>query len=448
MFGLNRRFLSFFVLSVFGGLIAGCGTGASGNSSTVALTSLSQIPDVADIVSGSDAASLRTKSSVTGTPPILSSITQTNADTYFWNGLIAELNTAGTATEEQRNTFWAGEGACRMAQATGYSFQNVIQGGSSLCYMKNAPSAAAGVTIVSGSVPDVSQIFNQSAGTRVVGVQITGSPNPDEDQPDQNIFIRVHGTDSEVGSAGYAADLWFCNEGNSTPRGYETIRVNANELASTSYNSDFGTFGAVITASLVENASGDIMFDTTQERNAHVFFEGEGNNFEGFISVSGDFLTSKIVQTGSFQENSFSMKNYIVSQFSGDSLSNLVFEAAGFHLENTFNDFTNTFGGASEFHDTFYESLQEGDLFDLVDGFDFADDAFFEGGSETLAGLAAAMANYDCSTTPDVVVSMDFNVPEVQAVAAICENFFQDMNFCDGDAIQEARQIVFNSQQP
>lgn len=133
-------------LSIVGGIfaaiffLAGCGdSGSSGGTSgtsgsTAAVGSMDDLPDVSTLVSTSASGSLSAlsaKDAVSGTAPLLKDINASNINTYFWDGLITTLTgtAVGAITQSQAESFWKGEGSCRMAQAVGHSFQNILQGG-------------------------------------------------------------------------------------------------------------------------------------------------------------------------------------------------------------------------------------------------------------------------------------------------------------------------------
>ncbi|MBI2345411.1 MAG: hypothetical protein HYV03_00665, partial [Deltaproteobacteria bacterium] len=222
----RRNVVALCLLGLVGGLIwYGCGSGGGGDTPTATPTgadsanSLSDLPATSSLVAGSSASSSEGVKSLgktpAGTPPVLKEIGSTvSVDTVFWGGLLAQINaaSAGSITGDQQLAYWHGEGACRMAQAVGYSFQNILQGGTSLCYMQNAPGAENGVNIISGDVT-ASNIFDQVASDKVIKVSVSnmsmpggeggggGSGGPEE------IFIKVYGTGSTEGGAGYAVDL-------------------------------------------------------------------------------------------------------------------------------------------------------------------------------------------------------------------------------------------------
>lgn len=439
-------------------LVSGCGSsGGSSGSSTNSATadSLSDLPATSTLVNGGGAAaSLSAKSvgkAVTGTPTLLKNITSSNVDTYFWNGLLATIgNTAAASiTEAQRTAYWQAEGACRMAQTVGFSFQHVLTGGTSLCYMQNAPSAANGVAITSGTAT-ASTLFDQGASNKVIKVVVSSPGGGSED-----IFIKAYGTGSSEGSSGYAADLWFCGSGSAN--GYEQIRVNtsANTLTTTSAHSDFGSFVGTITASLTTNASGQIVFDSSKDRSATVYFGPTNGTFKFLGSVtinSAGIITARDYNTGTFGGQTNTNKHAVFANYTGNTMDELRFSTASFALQDTFNSNLMTITDATEYNTNKYVNVDTGTLLTTAREERFDGD-IYNGTSSTIYSTAqtklSAISGFSCSTTPDVVVTMDFSQSGPIAVAALCDNHFNDngdMNFCDGSAVQEARNKIFLSQ--
>ena len=431
--------------------LAACG-GSSSSSSTGEVSSLEQVPDVTDMVGGASAsASLSAlQAAVSGTPPLLTSITESNADTYFWNGLIAAINGGTTydltnpaVWDTVSNNLFNGEGSCRMAQAVGFSFQGISQAGTSLCYMKGIPTAMGEEGLVSGPEgTTIDNLFQQGSANKIIQVEVTGGG--DAETP-ENVFIRVYGTGTDEGSAGYAIDLWFCATGGSTPNGYEQIRVNnsAGTMTQDMVHTDWGNFTAQFSGYTATDSSGNVSFDKTKTQSVTLGESGaEWGDHKEYVSVTGDQIETKSWQSGSWGER----KVYITSQYSGTSTDTLRFLTAGFNgIEQLTND-TFTFNGGSEFQDTVYAATAAGNsYFDTAASHDVSGDSFFSGTIGANTTLLSALSSFSCSDTPDIVVSMDFTNTAVQAVEAACENDFQDMNFCDGTTIQQARETVWMS---
>lgn len=436
---------------------AGCGSsGSSGGStsSTSAANSLSDLPATSTLVTGGSASTSLSAKSVgkapTGTPPLLKDLSTSNVDTYFWNGLLATITNTpvGSITLSQMESYWQGEGACRMAQTVGYSFQNILQGGTSMCYMQNAPSAANGVTITSGTAT-AANIFDQSASDKVVKVSTS---NEGGGRPNSDIFIKVYGTGNSTGSSGYAADLWFCTSG--SPNGYEEIRVNnsAGTITTTSVHSDFGNFVGIISASLTTNASGQFIFDSSKDRGATVYFGPTDGTFTflGGVTInSAGLITARDYWTGTFGGQTNTNKHAVFANYSGDSMDTLRFSEASFALQDTFGSSPMVITDATEYSTAQYTNVDSGTLLTTARAERFDND-IYSGTTSTAYSTAQtklnAISGFSCTTTPDVIVSMDFSASGPQAVATQCENHFENMNFCDGSAVQTARAKIFQSQ--
>ena len=445
---LKRPILVFLVVG-FLGCQFGCGSSATRGATATSVSSVSDLPDVRTMVRTSAASAPNLKDTVSGTPPFLKDITATNADAYFWNGLVAKINAASSVTSDQVDAFWEGEGACRMAQAVGYSFQNILQGATSLCYMSNAPVATSGVTVTSGSVT-ASEAMTQADATRIVKVQVTNfteiGGSKGGSTTDQDIFIKIYGVSTAEGSVGYAADLWFCASG--SPTSYENIRVNSSTgiLTDTNVNKgEEGNFISSLSASLKSSGS-KFVFDASKAKTADVYFTSDAfGSFFGNVSITDGSMTARNYQSGSYGGTSNTFKHSIFAEYSGDTMATLRFKTAGFALENTFGSQSNNVTGGTEFQGTTYSAVSSGTLYDLAKAEDFSA-AVYQGSASSYATLLAAISNYDCSATPDVVVEMDFSKDGTKAVATQCENTFSDMDFCDDSTIQLARQNVFNAQ--
>jgi len=154
---------SFVGIAAFVAVIQGCGSSSSSPSLGSSLSGLDQLPSASQMLGSSSGSSvsygvlknpmpgMNIALQVSGTPPKLKELDTTNVDTYFWNGLVAAINTAGTATSSQANQFWgsvnggpAGHGGCFMAQSVGESFGRILQSATSQCYMKRMPAAVQG----------------------------------------------------------------------------------------------------------------------------------------------------------------------------------------------------------------------------------------------------------------------------------------------------------------
>lgn len=455
--------LSIVACSGSSGTSSGTSSGSSSTSSSVTVSSLSEVPEISQMLVSSGTNSNSTALfAVSGTPSNLVDISDSDADTLFWNGMISDISdyidedgnvdTSGLSTylgNDGMSDFFDGEGKCRVAQMIGYSFQNIESAGTSICYLKNAPTASSGVSIVSGEVDDVSELFQPDAATKIVKVQVTGGEGDGPESEDDEIFIKVYGTNTTEGSDGYAVDLWFCDPNSGTADGYEIVRINTENgtMTSTNVDTNRGNFVASFSGSLTEDEDGNISFDSSAAQSVnYASSDDEFGTHQAYISVEDGTLTSKEWYEGEWDGQSENRKAYGVSNYSGTSIENFKILTAGFSTRWTSggND-TDDYYGAMEYQDTLYVAVTSGDLYDAVSSFSFAEDSFWDAEEPTVdSDLLAATSDYDCSATPDFVVSMDMGDSGFQSeVGDQCEAHFSDMNFCDSDAIQKARNAIF-----
>ncbi|MBU1918390.1 hypothetical protein KKF63_09735, partial [bacterium] len=104
---------------------------------------------------------------------------------------------------------------------------------------------------------------------------------------------------------------------------------------------------------------------------------------------------------------------------------------------------SDTFQGAVEYNDTFYDQNNENELYNLVEDFDFSSEDFFTGTVGVSDSVLETLSEYSCSVTPDIVISMDMADTGMMAVSEECEQIWSDMNFCDSESIQQAREAIF-----
>ncbi len=450
-----------------GGTSSSSSSGGSSGSTEAVVSSLSDVPSEDSMISGgATSTSLSAKSvgkAVSGTPPLLTSITGDSAKSLFWksgnSNLVDIINTAGTATEAQQESFWRQEGSCRMAQMVGYSMQNLKQAGTSSCYMRNAPDAlgADAVTAADGAqaLTTPSEIFNKQSGDVIVKVNPTNMPGEEESDDSQQIFIKVYGTDSLEDDNDYHVDLWFCEEGSSTPTGYEQLRYDssAGTLTKSMVDTAFGTFSASFSANVTEDADGNPIFDTTADRVAQINFsatvQSVALSFKEEVRVSGSQLIARAYDSQVSQAGTSSFKNYAVSTYTGSDISDVRFLQAGYQGEFSFDAQSDSYEGATEYQDDHYEamelaSLDDAALLATVQAHTIADDTFYASGASI---DTSALATFDCSATPTYTVVMDFSIAAMDAVADLCENDFSDMGLCDSEAVRAAREVIWTSQE-
>jgi hypothetical protein len=451
--------LLYIAIGLASGLVlAGCGSSGSSGSSTTStdVSSLDQLPSTASILSTSSSSSSESAllkslgKVVSGTPPEFKSITSNNADTYFWNGRLATIVANNSASQADIDAYWDGEGGCRVAQGVGFSAQQILTAGGSLCYLRNIPSASSDVTIVSGSAT-VQEALTQASATQITKVLTSNTPGQNSD--DSTIFLKNYGSGTSDGSSGYAVDLWFCNSSNQVG-GYEQIRLNESTgvLTLTSVHADSnGSFAGIISGSLTASGS-SFIYNTTKDRSSNIYYApADGSNsFRALVTLDGNgLLTTRNNQSGTFGGMSQSFKAALFSNLTSGTTSfdNAGFTQSGYSVVSTWGSNSMAFSGAVEFQSTYYAPNSSNSLMTNVNAEDFSN-TIYDGDNSTFTSLIAAKSNFSCTTTPDYIVSMDFSKSALAAIATLCENDFSaNMQFCDGSAVSAARNIVMSSQQ-
>ncbi|PIR23602.1 MAG: hypothetical protein COV44_02030 [Deltaproteobacteria bacterium CG11_big_fil_rev_8_21_14_0_20_45_16] len=333
-----------------------------------------------------------------------------SVDEAFFNGLVAELtNNPPTGPEDEaclgQNPFWgdltsdtavAGQAGCMMAQQVGQSFRPILEGGTSLCYMKNMTQATSGVT-VTGFDGDIADLFSQQSSDQLIQVHVSNMPsmNEEEEEPsEQYVNIQVLGSDT-VGSNVYKAILYFCNDTSSAATGFEIFEVNKTTGSFTTQSADQrGDADSHVlnsSAFIKEDSDGNIVFDLTKARSATVTAKGNFGKFKGDISISADnVITAKTFDKNTFTDNENNSQinyrqAYSVSSISGDSFASLKF-LEGAYKDLNFNEVDNElvtadFGGlnaAIEYSSPaeddvyYYNAAPNSSLLDLLPG-DFSD---------------------------------------------------------------------------
>ncbi len=459
--------------------LGACSGGSDGTDSTdstdstVSISSLTDIPDAQDMFKTNSAASaslIPALKAVSGTPPLLTSITPANADTYFWNGAAAAI-AGGTATPDQENAFWgemngepAGEVACRMAQTTGYTMQGILQSATSLCYMKGMPDA-----IDTGGVSDntlgitPSNVFDKLAADKLIKVTTNGQ---DENMGggDMNVFITVYGSDT-VGSDVYKVQLYTCSLDSDTAKQATIITANTSSSAVTVGGTeiagntmtivDLGTdtgeeegtsvYSSTVSGKLKTASDGSITFDEAADRSALFGFSQGDNLDKSSVLVDADNqITTKDYWIGTYgNDNANTNKVYAIIGFTGENgLTDLRFTEAGVNGVNTSGGNDYEFSGGAEYNEAGYYVTNSSSAYaTTVADYGFDTDSFFD--DAPTAPSTTSLADYDCSATADADVDMDLTQTAVAAVASACESkMLSNMDFCNSETISDARQAL------
>ena len=460
----SRLFGLFVVMGVLALTAYGCnGSGSSSDGGSVAASvdDLSDVPTVGDMLSVSttsatvaDLAVSKSKT-VSGINNVkqVKNITSSNADTYFWNGLVSQINSTGyTANATDAQDFIRGLGSCRMVHGAEYAFHAILDAGVSSCYMRSVPGVSSGVSAVVTStgeaVTDASSLMVRAASTKVIKVVQTNSEGEGESQ---TIFMRVYGSSTSEGSASYATDLWFCNPDTGDLIGYENLRVNQ----STGVMTDKMYFKSSNTEEMYSDFSGklttsgsSVSFDPEEAQTVDVIEMMGSDSFKGHVSVNGDQMLVKSWQDHSYDGEALTDKARMSAQYSGTNADDLKFYQGGvaiYHSQGAETPVSESMG--TEWQDDHYEYTGTGDYYDAVNGFDFDSDSFWDGTIAIPSEVTSVVSDYDCSATSDYTITMDMSDSAVQAIADSCENPFNDsdMDFCDSVSVQTAMAAVMSA---
>ncbi|MEK6706255.1 MAG: hypothetical protein AABZ06_10745 [Bdellovibrionota bacterium] len=434
---------------------SGCAKATDAVSAATAGVDLSDLPNASDMVktntSSSNArvdlsqfrigASIGDIFAVSGTPPILSQINDNNADTYFWNGLVATFNQQNyNPTQSEKQQFWGGAdggpgggGACYMSQSVAQSFGRMLEAGTSLCYMRNMPTATSGVTLDTAIA--AAELFSQQADDKIVKV---AASMPGEGT--MHVFIKVFGSNT-VTSDVYKVRLWFCQNGVSD--GSEEVSVNTASgvySASSEHSGQWGTGKSTISAYLKQNTAGAFVFDSSKSRTADSHFQGDWGTFKGNVTItSDDKIYAKMLNKNSYNNTEWINKNYTVASFSGSNLADLRFLAGGFKGASSGTGYSeNSYSGGTEFQNTHYVATNTSTLKTEAELLDFTTDSYYA----SITSPSIDVSSNDCSATPNINVTMDFADAAVAAISAKCEGekLLENMNYCNSAAVQAAQQ--------
>jgi hypothetical protein len=412
---------------------------------------LATLPSVSQALAGGTPAAGHLAADVVGTPPALVTIPDLSVADLFWAPGVLDAIVGGSPSPSDCGQFWAGTqdgesggmGACHMAENVGYTFGDILSGETSLCYMKAFPTpaniASGAVTLVDGSFPghDPTRLFSVPGGSqsRVVKVDVTG----DQDGA-QTVFIRVYST-GENRAAGdlYAADLWFCPQGQSDPRGFNSVRIGSD--GQFSYEDDgtepMGSHADAVTG-FVSFSDGQIAYDTTRSRQAQGSWAGTGGSSKSDHEIDpDDTMASKARNDYGGNVD----KSYTVSSFSGSDADGLRFLAGAFkEVDSTGGGVP--FVGAAEFRSTYYAAAPGSALVSRLSAVDLASDDFYA----APASVTVDVSSFSCTAAADVEVALDFTNAEAQAVKQTCEHqLWQHMQFCENDPTVQAASTAFQS---
>ncbi len=442
--------------------LSACGSGGSGvGGDSLSGVGLGDLPSASEMVGTSDSATSLSRALVSGEEfaPLVTELSD-DPDQYFWNGLIAEINGDGYVyNDDDRDDYWAGRGLCWMAQGFTQSFSNVLQAGTSVCYMKNFPNASSGVTITGAS--NASNLFTPESSNKVVKVSISG-----DEMGEESVFIKTHGT-SEVGSNKIKYSLWFCSPGGEAARGAEIIEVDLDTGAysATNIQDDENSKGSSTLEGFLRQTADGLEWDTSRARSAfvHYLFSFEqdadnfhAGNFKAEITIDGDLLTTRMRESsnGEWSGNAYGNESsrYLAANFSGSNINDLKLLAIGSkekmvssgQWEGTWEPPTVAADWiATDATDGYYVPQGSGDLLDLADAADFTED-FYTSIAEPDTALDPS--EYPCDISAATEVTLDMADPALMEVSSACEQRIENWEMCNAGDVQAAERVIFENQ--
>jgi hypothetical protein len=410
-------------------------------------SSLTQLPEVGELVSGSSSAAGFANSAVSGTAPTFLEIATLGADNVFWRSGVISAIGSGTPSSEQCSELFnsssdgqsGGFAACYMNQNVGYSLSEIQRSGTTLCYMKNFPTeavqAAGAIAVTSGSLPggDITRLFTTPNGSRARVVKILAGTGDEV----SSIYIRVaSNAQNEAAGNQYKFEFWSCDNGaEAEPQEYETTKITSGgEYISTSVHT-YGENGrgTATVRGFLERQGTDLVFNPSRDRTA-VFGGSESSQggdrvYRASVTVSsGNVITSK-VRDGN---GAGPRKSYSVARFTGEGLSSLRFLEGATKEENS----EYSFSAAVEYRDTYYAAAPSSEFSADISSVNFSTDSFYE----TELSIPS-MGSVSCSATPDISLTLDMANAAMEAVRVGCEGDRLDgdsVQFCQSTAVSAA----------
>lgn len=410
---------------------------------------LSDIPGVSGLLASNDAASSSIgASTVSGTPPTLAEIKNLGASNIFWRtGVISAINSGSPSNEQCNELFGAsadgsssGFAGCYMAQETGYMMENIIQSGTTLCYMKNFPTRDVqndgGFTVVEGSLPgnDITKLFTPPSGNspRFVKVNIQ-----DERGSSSGIFKIYSQGQNETNGDQYRYDIVFCGEGSNTPQEYERTKITlAGELITRARHSqDQGGEGENVIKAFLTKVNGDLIINPALGRSAEFTSVSDGFTYKSSLTLNSENeIENKVISS----QGDSTRKGFSISRFTGESAPTVRFLEGGY--KESSSDF-GTYSIATEYRDTYYAATSSSPYSSRLSEVDISSDSFYN----QTPSISNSSAPISCGQDVDVEIDINMSSNAMQSVSSLCEaDRLDGMDFCRDTALTQA-QTNFNN---
>jgi hypothetical protein len=416
----------------------GCGKKEKKNSDNtesvadvIAAGGLALLPSMSGLIAANPDASLALADS---DAPIVKELTNSLTDKYFFDNSVAALNAvadqnawnnlSSAAKAKIRGDFRStdgyagGEGACRMMQQTGQAVDQIIQSGTTSCFLKEIPSAAAGGTWTKSdgsALENPKSAFSQTENDKITRVHIKNFSENGQTMSFY-VFAKISGRNT-VGSGKYKAQLYFCNDltgtpmaGDEGPGGLPSFEVDTTTGVFTASEAN-SNYSAVVTSSIKVGSDGKLAFDLTKERKAE-----SKSSYQGQTSKNGFTITpdNQVINREFNEGSGFSNKNYSLARITGNGTQNLRFIEGAYKGEGTQNSFSFNYSGAAKF-EAFYKADSNHPYISALPS-SLSSDTFYA----TPTITAPDLSGFKCDATPDIIGEADFSVTEMKAVAESC----------------------------
>lgn len=371
----------FIFISLLISIFSGCGSSQETDvpdthEGAVIIRTLVQIPTVSELLTVSETtdSSVNIPKEVSGTPPYAIDIDETNMDEYFWNGLLSEITADGEITSiDQADGFWQGLGACNALNSFVHSFSQVEDINTMFCFFKNMPNYPGAVELV--EVPDgltLSNVFDQDAEDRLIKSEIESGGT---------IYIKIYGSNSSEGEAGYAVDLWECSQNGEDILEYKKIRINSDERIMTEnmYNNIEESEGSEHAFNFIgflrQDEEENVIFDPDETHTIENVYTDSNESSKENFEFLGSKLSAKYKSIKALGDDP-AFQYYTVSKnrYSGTSIATVRF------LYNAFAEYSPSSpeyvaSNAVEYQDDHYEYVgPQGNFYDEIADYDFNGD--------------------------------------------------------------------------
>lgn len=381
-----------------------------------------------------------------GTPPLLIDIPETSIKNLFWApGVIDDLN-SGSPSQNSCNQFFggqgdgqsAGNGACRLAQNLGFSFQAALEGANSFCYLQKMGNAPAGVTVNGASSVKKALVPFDDTATKLVRIQVTGFNNGGGGNNSRNIFLGIAGKETNKNNNNlYEHSLFICND-NDVAEGLERAVIKRNleyTISNLGSRPGQGTNSSLISSKVTLDGDSKLAFNSNTDKDVSLASLGGGCTSR---KVYMFLKNGKITQKSREDCSSNLRKSYSIMRYTGANIKSLRFREGATKDEN--------FETITEFRSGRYVSAPTNNEFnDDLQIVDIPSDPFYVA-PPTIN--TSELDSFDCTRTDfDASITVNMNNEQLKEHVDSCENrALEGMDFCRNDSAVDNADQNFHSQ--